>query len=389
MCDAYLSLSIRQGQEQPPRPARGSRNLSAACHHSGYWRLISLVGLTLLLDHGVLQGQSPESPTSPSTLGRQDVERELQRFEAQRLAMGVLFKVVGYAENEDQARLAVQQAFDRVDALNGIFSDYDPESEISRLTRLAKPGVWQSVSPELYDVLVQARQVSLKSEGAFDVTVGPLSRFWRSVRKTRESPDPFQIDALNERVDFEALELHPFAHLVKLRRAGLQLDFGGIAKGFAADEAIKALQAQGIESALIDASGDISFSNPPPGRSAWGVAVAPLEKGGAPAYRLSVKGNGVATSGDAWQFVEIEGVRYSHIIDPRSGWALRGRQSVTVIAPTGVQADAWASALSVMGFERGLKLVESIEGIEALYIVAQGDQVVPHASKGFDGYIAP
>jgi thiamine biosynthesis lipoprotein len=389
MCDAYLSLSIRQGQKQSPQTSRGSRHSSAPRHTPGFWRLLSLVGLTLLLDDGVLQGQTQESPASDSDRGRQVVERELQRFEAQRPAMGVLFKVVGYAENEDQARLAVQQAFDRVDALNGIFSDYDPESEISRLTRLAKPGVWQSVSPELYHVLLQARQVSLRSEGAFDVTVGPLSQFWRSVRKTRELPDPFQIDALNELVDFEALELHPFAHLIKLRCTGLQLDFGGIAKGFAADEALKVLHAQGIESALIDASGDISFSNPPPGRPAWGVAVAPLEKGGPPAFRLSMKGNAVATSGDAWQFVEIEGTRYSHIIDPRSGWALRGRQSVTVIAPTGAQADAWASALSVMGVARGLELVETLEGIEALYILAQGDRVVPHASKGFDEYVAP
>ena len=392
MCDAYLSLSEWHGGKQLPLDDgydSGCNPVSAyqVTRHGSCWLLLTM-GLALVGMIGNLPGQTLTQPIVATKSGRGVLEPELQRFEAQKPAMGVLFKVVGYAESEDQARGAVQQAFVRIEALNRIFSDYDPNSEISRLTRLMEPGVWQSVSPELYEVLQKARQVSVRSEGAFDVTVGPLSLFWRKIRKSKEDPDPFRIDALRESVDFEFVELHPFAHLVRLNRRDLQLDFGGIAKGYAADEALETLRKEGIPSALIDASGDIRFSNPPPSRNAWVVAVAPLEQGGPPAYRLAMTGNAVATSGDAWQFVEIEGVRYSHVIDPRSGWALRGRQSVTVIAPTGAQADAWASALSVMGHQRGLELVERMDGVEAVYIIADGDRVVPHASKGFDGYRA-
>lgn len=388
MCDAYLSLSGQHGAKQLPLDRVSKRRSQKAFLGQGSPWLLLTLGLTLAGMAGSLRGQTLADSATHAEKDSRTEPAELERFEAQKPAMGVLFKVVGYAENEDQARLAVGQAFERIETLNAIFSDYDPDSEISRLTRLAKPGGWQSVSPELYTVLQKARQVSEGSAGAFDVTVGPLSQFWREVRKSKMNPDPFRIEALSETVDFQAVELHPFAHLVRLSRMDLQLDFGGIAKGFAADEALKTLRTQGVDRALIDASGDISFSQPPPGRDAWVVAVAPLEQGGPPAYRLAMAGNAVATSGDAWQHVEIEGVRYSHIIDPRSGWALRGKQSVTVIAPTGTQADAWASALSVMGYKKGLELVEKLDGIEALYIVSERERVVPHASRGFDRYQA-
>ena len=323
----------------------------------------------------------------PAVLKNGQDDSTLRRFEAQKAAMGVLFKLVGDAENEEQAKFATAEAFARIEFLNSVFSDYDPSSETSRLCSDASPGNWLGVSSEMHHVLNASQKISAASSGAFDVTVGSLSHLWRNVRKEQTLPALDLLEAAKQTVDFQSVEVHPFAHLVRFKRGNIELDFGGIAKGYAADQALKVLRENGVRSALIDASGDVSFSDPPPGRPSWVVAVAPLEKNGPAVHRLSMRQNAVATSGDAWQFVEIEGVRYSHIIDPRTGWAIRGRQSVTIIGPDGATADAWASALSVMGHQEGLTLVETLEGIEALYIVATEGGVQSYQSSGFESYL--
>jgi len=315
--------------------------------------------------------------------------QELQRFEAQRVAMGVLFKIVGYASSETQARDAAEAAFGRIEELNAIFSDYDPESEARRLTLDQRPETWLGVSPEMYFVLKRAKEINSRSGQAFDITVGPLSKLWREVRRQRELPVEQTLAQAQAKVSMEHLEIHPTDHRVRIRVPEVRLDFGGIAKGYAADEALRVLAAHGIDSALIDASGDVSFSNPPPDRESWYAQVAPLQKDGPPARRLALRQMAVATSGDAWQFVELEGKRFSHIIDPRTGWAIQGRQSVSVIAPSGLEADAWASALSVVGIEEGLTLVEELPGVEALFVVVQGEEVLMRESSGFSRFDAP
>ena len=242
------------------------------------------------------------------------------------------------------------------EAVSAALSDYHDASELNRLCDRYAVGVPEPVSDDLFRVLRAARGFSEASGGAFDVTVGPVVKLWRRTRRTRELPDPTELAAARERVGWEAVTLDKDARTVTFARPGVRLDLGGIAKGYAADAALAALRERGITRALVDAGGDLVAGDPPPGEDGWTVAVG---DGG---ETLSLANAAVATSGDAYKFTEVGGVRYSHIVDPRTGLGLTDRSTVTVIAADGVTADAWASAVSVLGPDAGLALVQSDRG---------------------------
>jgi thiamine biosynthesis lipoprotein len=171
---------------------------------------------------------------------------------------------------------------------------------------------------------------------------------------------------------------------VQLTTPGMQLDLGGIGKGFAADEALKLLREKfGIKSALVAAAGDITCGDPPPGKDAWTVDIAPITKGQKP-RTLRLANASVSTSGDLEQFVVINGVRYSHVLDPKTGLGLTGRRSVTVIAANGTTADSMTKAVSVLPQEEALKLVEDTPGAAAYIVILHKDEKpVATASKRF------
>ena len=171
----------------------------------------------------------------------------------------------------------------------------------------------------------------------------------------------------------------------------MHIDLGGIAKGYIADAALKKLRALNINSALIDAGGDIVVTDAPPGKDAWRIAVADLHSGRIPQKSprvLHLKNQAAATSGDVYQFVEIDGQRYSHIIHPKTGLGLKHRSSVTVIASSGMAADAMASAVSVMGSQRGLRLVEETNNTEAFVVEIHGKETVRAESSGFSKLVS-
>jgi thiamine biosynthesis lipoprotein len=309
---------------------------------------------------------------------------KLSRFERSGTQMGVPFRMVVYATNQRAANKAMSAAFDRIAELNGIFSDYDSDSELSRLSRSSGPGNPVTVSPELRDILQVAQKISRQSDGAFDVTVGPFVRLWRRARRQREPVDPKRLADARQRVGYELLKIDTQHKTVELQRDNMRLDLGGIAKGYAADEAMKVLQQHAIHTALIDASGDLLVSDPPPGKSGWTIGIAALKTpGGKPTEYLEISNTAVATSGDAYQYVEIDGVRYSHIIDPTTGVGLTTQSSVTVVAPTATQADAWASAVSVLGPEQGLRTVSSQKNITALVVTLEEGKRKSIRSCGF------
>lgn len=281
--------------------------------------------------------------------------------------MGVPFRIVVYATEERAANKALDAAFNRINELNDIYSDYDPESELSRLSRSSGSGQKSPVSEELYIILTISNQISKQSQGAFDVTVGPYVRLWRRARRQKQLPDPNRLSEARQAVGFKFIRFDPKQKSVELLEPNMRLDLGGIAKGYAADDAMHVLKQHGITSALIDASGDLLVSDPPPGESAWTIGIAALKSPeGKPTEYLEVSNIAVATSGDAYQFVEIDGVRYSHIVDPSTGLGLTTPSSVTVIAPTATLADAWASAVSVLGPEKGLRILSSRKQISTL-----------------------
>ncbi|MCH5378160.1 MAG: FAD:protein FMN transferase, partial [Planctomycetes bacterium] len=226
-------------------------------------------------------------------------------------------------------------------------------------------------------------QLSEKTDGAFDVTVGPFSRLWRRARRQRHLPSAERLAEAKAAVGYRHVRVDAVESRVQLTAAGMRLDFGGIAKGYACDEALVAMRKIGVTRALVNGGGDLALGDPPPGESGWRVGVAPLQPNDPPSRVLHVANCGVATSGDAWQFVEIDGHRYSHILDPRTGLGVESRSSVTVLAPNGMAADALASAVSVLGVPRGLSLIEHTPGAACAVVAVEGDKVSAHISKRF------
>jgi thiamine biosynthesis lipoprotein len=305
--------------------------------------------------------------------------------------MGTTFRVVLYAADAATAKKAAEAAFARVAELDDRMSDYKQTSELMRLCKHFAKEVGEpvKVSDDLFAVLRKAEELSKKSDGAFDVTVGPVVQLWRHARRTQELPDPKEFAAARALVGYQKVKLDPAKKTVLLTTPGMQLDLGGIAKGYAADQALKLLREKfGIKSALVAASGDIACGDPPPGRAAWGVDIAPIAKSQKP-RSLRLANAAVSTSGDLEQFVVINGVRYSHVLDPHTGLGLTGRRSVTVITPNGTTADSMTKAVSVLPPEQALKLVEDTPGA-ACYIVVldKNEKPVVTASRRFPKFEA-
>jgi thiamine biosynthesis lipoprotein len=211
--------------------------------------------------------------------------------------------------------------------------------------------------------------VSRRSDGAFDVTVGSVVRLWRRARRTQRLPDAEELAKARALVGYQMVHLDEKAQTVRLDKAGMLLDLGGIAKGYAADEALLALEKLGITRALVAAGGDIAVSGPPPDATAWTVGIAPLDDPAKkPSRYLLLHDAAVSTSGDFEQHVVIDGKRYSHIVDPRTGMGLVGRQSVTVVARRGIDSDSLTKVVSVLGTERGFAVIDGTPGAAAYLI---------------------
>ncbi|MFB3921765.1 MAG: FAD:protein FMN transferase [Terriglobia bacterium] len=283
-----------------------------------------------------------------STCGLAD-EAPLTRFEFSQPHMGTQFRIVLYAPDATLARRATDDAFERIARLDDTMTDYRADSELMSLCHQAG-GPPVAVSEDLFRVLEKSQELARRSRGAFDITAAPLIHLWRRARRRHELPDPKEMAEARRRVGYKLLRLDPKARTAQLLKPGMLLDLGGIAKGYAADEALKVLARHAITRALVAAGGDIAVGAPPPGAPGWRVGIAPLESPDQPPTRfLLLHDAGVSTSGDAEQHVEIGGVRYSHIIDPRNGRALIGRSSTTVVAPDATTSDSLATALSVLG----------------------------------------
>jgi thiamine biosynthesis lipoprotein len=269
----------------------------------------------------------------------------LERHEYSRTLMGTEARVVLYAPAERTAREAAEAAFERMSRLEDVMSDWRETSELSALGRAAGSAS-RPVSRDLFAVLVGARALAEASGGAFDPTVGPVVLLWREARRTGKPPAADRIDSARHLVGWRELELNPGPPpTARLARDGMRLDLGGIGKGFAAQEAVELLRARGLPRALVSLAGDVVCGDPPPGRDGWDVAI------GAGGETVPLARAAISTSGDAEQFVEIGGVRHSHVVDPRTGLALTGSSWVTVTAPDGAVADALSTAASVLGDE--------------------------------------
>jgi thiamine biosynthesis lipoprotein len=305
----------------------------------------------------------------------------LSRFEESQPHMGTVARIVVYAPNAGAAAAATRSAFERIHELDNILSDYQTESELNRLSHQSG-GPPVKVGADLFRVLSAAQSLAVRSDGAFDVTAAPVIRLWRRARRQRALPDSDRLAAALALTGFRWLTLDVKQQTAHLAKSGMLLDVGGIAKGYAADQALQALKRAGIDRALVALGGDIAVSDPPVGKKGWTVEIASLNLPGAPNPRpLLLRNAAVSTSGDAEQFVELGGIRYSHIIDPRTGQALTGRRSVTVVAAKGIDSDALATAVSVMDPKQGLKLIDTLRKTSALIVVQTNSGIQTWKSK--------
>jgi thiamine biosynthesis lipoprotein len=279
----------------------------------------------------------------------------LQRFESVEPHMGTLVRVTVYARDEASARRAFRAAFDRIGDLDRTLSDYRPDSELNGITRI---GVGRAVrvSHDLFAVLEASQQLAEATDGAFDIAQGAVVRLWREARKTGRLPDAAALRDAAARSGYRKLHLDSARRTVMVDVAGLALDVGAIGDC-------------GVRHALVAVSGDLAFSQAPPGQRGWRIGI----HSEAPSITrvpqvLELSNAAVSTSGSSEQYLAVDGRRYSHVIDPTSGMGLVGDVTVTVIARHGLEADGLDTAVSVLGPRRGLALIESRAGAAALVI---------------------
>lgn len=297
--------------------------------------------------------------------------------------MGVQCRITVYAREEDDALVAMDSAFARIAAIEQCMSDYRPTSDIRLLAHAAPE--WRPLSPDLRLVVRTSAALSRASDGLFDISIGPLVALWRESRRQSTLPDPQSLLAARALVNWRNIEESPDGTLIRCRVPGMQLDLGGVAKGFAAHEAVKHLRSLGYSSALVALSGDVAAGDPPPGTSGWKVAVS-HDGNGVLGYVL-LANECCSTSGDAEQVIRISGIAYSHIVDPRTGLGCTYPGAVTVVGPDGATVDALASAIRLLADQvpRAKQVMAGFSGYSGLLSVPAGEsgQSVTHELNTF------
>lgn len=287
-----------------------------------------------------------------------------EKFRFVRPIMGTRFSVTCYAGDRAAAEKAAAGAFSCAEEVNQAASDYLPQSELSKLA--SKPtGIPIQVSPLFYELLAHSRRLAEATGGTFDPTLGPLTKLWRETRAHGRLPAPEALRSARAAVGWRHFSLDPESRSITLHRENMAFDLGGVAKGYAADLMLEALAAAGISRAMIAAGGDVRLGDPPPGRGGWRVALQTFDPS-RPDRILILSNAAVSTSGDLYQSVEIDGVKYSHILDPGSGLGLTRRVAASVVADEAKLSDPLATAACVLdpGTCDGLRKLSGVRAVE-------------------------
>ncbi|UTA69408.1 FAD:protein FMN transferase [Emticicia sp. 21SJ11W-3] len=275
------------------------------------------------------------------------------RYEFTHPQMGTMFRIVLYAADSTQALRASQKAFIRLDTLNIILSDYREDSEINTLCRTSGSGAFVKVSNDLWRITQASIKAARLTDGYFDITIGPMTQLWRRMKRQQQLPTDKLIEEARAKVGIENIVLHKQEKTVMLKKKGMRIDFGGIGKGYAEDEMMQTLKTEGIRSAMIEAGGNIVVSAAPPKEKGWKVTINNED------YYL--KNCGISTSGDKYQFVEIDGRKYSHILDPKTGIGTTEPKQITVITKDGTSSEWLSKGIYLMNNEQGQKLARKLK----------------------------
>ena len=298
-------------------------------------------------------------PDSYAGSGPESLASAEDRYVYRQVHMGMQVRIVLYAAAEDDARQAAAAAFAEIARLDAVFSDYRSDSELSRLVdRAGQAPV--PVSQELYEVLGRGQQLAEQTGGAFDITAGALTRLWRAAIRDGKVPGAAERRAAMAASGPDWLRLDGGRQTAQVTGAGVRLDLGGIAKGYVIDRALGTLRAHGVTRALVEAGGDIVVGAAPRGEPGWRLTIPHA------ACEVVVADAGISTSGDTEQFVEIDGDRYSHTVDPRTGFGLTQRRIATVVATDGITADSLATAITILEDREVEALLHLYPGARAL-----------------------
>jgi len=309
---------------------------------------------------------------------------ELKRFRFTQNKMGSSFSLVFYHTDSIEAIAIAEECFSIVDSLNDIFSDYSSASEVGRLAQ--QPAGSYKVSGELFSMILQSKKAWEKSNETFDITIGTLTHLWRKMRKENKFPNDAEVKKARLSTGFKNVVINEQEKNIFLKKEGIRFDFGGIVKGYAAQEMIDHLKRKNINIALADAGGDIAMSDPPPGKQGWSIGInLPEQESETWSKKLRLKNCAVATSGDVYNFISHNGKKYSHIIDPRTGYGVTWQRNVTVIAKDGATADWLATACSILSIKQALALAKKENAALFIATVKNGKPVIDK-TENFDAY---
>lgn len=274
---------------------------------------------------------------------------DLLRIEDSLDAMGTTYSVVAYGEDRHKLMAAVEEAFEEVRRLDGMLSNYRPESEWSRVNREAAKGPVR-ISSELFELLAACQDYSRRSEGTFDITVGPLMKLWGFYKGSGRLPHRAEVRGVLARVGYGKVQLDPAASTVKYRRDGMEMDPGGIGKGYTVDRVVAVLKQHGIGRALVSAGGSSVYAlGAPPKEQGWKLKIRNPKNRLQTVEEVTLSDSSMSTSGNYEKFFRAQGRLYSHIMDPRTGFPAQGMLSVSVIAPSTLDSEAWTKPVYILG----------------------------------------
>lgn len=286
--------------------------------------------------------------------------------------MGSPFRLIIYADNDSLANNSARAAFKRIVDLNASLSDYRDDSEINAVSAQSGTEKWIPVSRDLFDILFVSDDISKKTGGTFDATLGPIVQEWRRATRKGYFPDKKLIAEALSRTGYKKVKFESSSQSIQLRDKGMRLDIGGLGKGYAADEAAKILKSFGIKSAMIDAGGKLALMDPPPGEKGWKIVIS---SGRDSIETIEYSNVGIATSGPTYRYLEYNGKKYSHIVNPKTGIGLEHHVRTTVISPNATEADALATAFSVSGIKEGKKYLKNFPNNKVWLVETKGEKI--------------
>ena len=313
------------------------------------------------------------------------LQAQTRKFSYSEMKMGSAFNLIIVSADSNKANHLARKSYELVDSLNHIFSNYDSSSELSKIN--ASAGLLPyKMSTAMLDLVQKSQYAYIQSKGAYDISIGPLSSLWRNARKAKLFPEASTVLATKKLVGLNQVKINKRLGTIFLPNANMQLDFGGIAKGYIAQWVINFLKANGIQQALVDAGGDIVMSGPPLNQQGWLIGVnLPETTDQLLNKKLQLSNCSVATSGDVFQFIEYKGVKYSHIINPLTGYGVTNLRNVTIVAKTGATADWLATACSILPIKEAKQLAISHQAALLITTLKNG-KLVFEASPNFKNY---